>query len=102
MRILFLVPYPLGKAPSQRFRFEQYLEILTAKKYSYVLQPFLDEKAWIRIYKPGNLLLKAFDVLKGYAKRFLILPKVSRFDFVFIHREAAFFGPPVIEWLIAR
>ena len=31
MRILFLVPYPPGRAPSQRFRFEQYLDILTAR-----------------------------------------------------------------------
>src|SRR5690606_40847570 len=99
MRILFLVPYPLGKAPSQRFRFEQYLEILKEKKHNFVVQSFLDQRAWVRIYKPGNILLKAFDVLKGYAKRFFILLKAFKFDFVFIHREAAPLGPPVIEWL---
>ena len=102
MRILFLVPYPLGKAPSQRFRFEQYLETLKEKKHSYIVQSFLDEDAWTRIYKRGNLFLKVVDIVRGYLRRFLILFKTSAFDVVFIHREAAPLGPPFFEWFIAR
>lgn len=102
MNILFLVPYPPGKAPSQRFRFEQYLKILKDTGHTYTLQPFLDEGAWSRIYSPGNFLLKALDILSGYLNRILILLKVSKFDFIFIHRETAPLGPPVFEWIIAK
>ena len=28
MKVAFIVPYPLGRAPSQRFRFEQQLDSL--------------------------------------------------------------------------
>ncbi|PIQ22104.1 MAG: group 1 glycosyl transferase, partial [Cytophagales bacterium CG18_big_fil_WC_8_21_14_2_50_42_9] len=37
MKILFVVPYPFGKAPSQRFRFEQYLEFLEEENRHYRL-----------------------------------------------------------------
>lgn len=102
MRILFLIPYPLAEAPSQRFRFEQYLEILKERKHSYAIQSFLSESAWARIYKPGNLFIKVLDIFQGYIKRLLILLKASEFDFIFIHREAAPLGPPVFEWVIAK
>ena len=44
--IYFLVPYPKGEAPSQRFRFEQYLPDLEENSYSVELYPFLNEKTW--------------------------------------------------------
>lgn len=102
MNILFLVPYPLAKAPSQRFRFEQYLAILKERGHNYTLQPFLDERAWSRIYSPGNFFLKALDILKGFVRRFFVLFKAADYDFIFIHREAAPLGPPIFEWMIAK
>lgn len=102
MRILFLVPYPIEKAPSQRFRFEQYFVLLKEYGHSYALQSFINEHAWTRIYQSGSLFLKIFDVIKGYYNRSLILFKVPFYDLIFIHREAAPLGPPVFEWIIAK
>ena len=41
-------------------------------------------------------------ILGGFARRLVLLFSVPKYDFVFIHREAAPVGPPVFEWLIAR
>ena len=51
---LFLVPYPPGRASSQRFRFEQYLDALTTAGHQYRLVPFLDVATWAMLYKPGQ------------------------------------------------
>ena len=102
MRILFLVPYPPGRAPSQRFRFEQYLDTLTARGHDYKLAPFLSVATWDILYKPGHAVAKALGILGGFARRLGMLFTVSGYDFVFVHREAAPIGPPVFEWLIAK
>ena len=44
MKIIFLAQYQLGQAPSQRFRFEQYFQILNKNQIEYRFQSFLDEK----------------------------------------------------------
>lgn len=101
-RILFLVPYPLGIAPSQRFRFEQYFSLFSENGFTYEVRPFLDMEAMKVLYRPGNFLIKLWKVIVGLAKRCLDLCVLHRFDVVFIHREAAPVGPPVFEWIIAR
>jgi glycosyltransferase involved in cell wall biosynthesis len=102
VRILFLIPYPPNRAPSQRFRFEQYLELLTAQGHQYQLAPFISVTTWNIIYKPGQMLAKVWGILGGFARRLSTLVAVPTYDFVFIHREAAPIGPPLIEWIIAK
>ncbi|MEK6480106.1 glycosyltransferase family 4 protein [Catalinimonas sp. 4WD22] len=101
-QIVFLCPYPQGEAPSQRFRFEQYLDILTQKGYRYRVEGFLDKKTKRILYQPGHAIKKLLGVFKGFLRRFLLLPSLSRADYVFIHREATPLGPPFIEWIIAK
>lgn len=101
-RILFIMPYPVGRAPSQRFRFEQYLTALTAVGHQYRLAPFLSAATWSIIYKPGHVVAKTRGILGGFARRTILLWQVPAYDFVFIHREAAPLGPPVFEWIISR
>jgi glycosyltransferase involved in cell wall biosynthesis len=101
-RILFLVPYPLHEAPSQRFRFEQYFDILIQNHHCLSVQSFLDEHTWKILYQPGRYFKKAIGILKGFARRCFVLFRLHHFDFVFIHREASPIGPPVFEWLIAK
>ena len=101
-KIYFIVPYPHGEAPSQRFRYEQYLELLRERGYEYHLSSFLDLEAWDILYKPGHYFSKAFKILSGFGHRFADLFKMSGYNFVFIHREASPIGPPVFEWIIAK
>jgi glycosyltransferase involved in cell wall biosynthesis len=102
MKILLLVPYPPKQSPSQRFRFEQYFQILSANGHSHYLQSFLSSYYWRIIFNKGNLFRKTVAMLAGFVKRFFILFKIRSFDFVFIHREVAPIGPPIFEWLIAN
>ncbi|WP_205499633.1 glycosyltransferase [Rufibacter psychrotolerans] len=102
MKILFVVPYPVGKAPSQRFRFEQYFDILLEAGYIYDIAPFLDDKTWSILYKPGFLLKKSIGIILGFFRRLFLLFQVSDYDFIFIHREAAPIGPPWFEWVVAK
>ncbi|QJX47567.1 glycosyltransferase family 4 protein [Hymenobacter taeanensis] len=102
MKILFVVPYPVGKAPSQRFRFEQYLPLLTEAGHTWHLTSFIDLATWDILYKPGHALAKATGIVLGFLRRFVLLFSVAQYDYVFIHREASPIGPPVFEWIIAK
>ncbi len=102
MKIQFLAPYPQGQAPSQRFRFEQYQQLLERKGFTYLFQSFWDDKAWSILYQPGFGIQKAIGFVKGVARRVAILFRLSKIDVVFIHRECLPVGPPVVEWIIAR
>lgn len=102
MKILFLVPYPLERAPSQRFRFEQYFGALTDAGHSYNVQSFLSHDGWNIIYSKGHVLRKVLAVAAGFFKRAVAVIESTGYDIIFIHREAAPVGPPVVEWLIAK
>jgi glycosyltransferase involved in cell wall biosynthesis len=102
LRILFLIPYPPGRAPSQRFRFEQYLDILAAHGYQYRLAPFLSEATWRILYQPGQAVQKALGILQGFGRRIAHLLAAPSYDFIFVHREAAPLGPPIFEWLLTK
>jgi glycosyltransferase involved in cell wall biosynthesis len=101
-RILFVIPYPLDKAPSQRFRVEQFFPALEEHHISYIVAPFLDDKTWAVLYQQSGLLKKGWGVLKGFLKRFALLFKATKYSHVFVHREASPIGPPVFEFLLAK
>jgi glycosyltransferase involved in cell wall biosynthesis len=100
--IIFLFPYPLNEAPSQRFRFVQYLDILKKEGYRFETHSYLSDNAWKILYQPGRFFAKFLRIVRGYINRLILLPKIKSFDYVFIHREAAPLGPPIIEFLIAK
>jgi glycosyltransferase involved in cell wall biosynthesis len=102
MKVLFIVPYPVGLSPSQRFRFEQYLGILQGQGHTYEIHSFLFPHNWRLFADPGNITRKIGVLLIGYLRRFALISRAGKFDRVFIHREAAPLGPPLIEWLISK
>ncbi|TAG89423.1 MAG: glycosyltransferase [Bacteroidetes bacterium] len=102
MKILFLHPYPAGEAPSQRFRFEQYLHFLEQNGHIIHRQSFLDEKTWQILYQKGYKFKKIFGILIGFLRRIKILFGIKKYDYVFIHREATPLGYPFVEYLITK
>ncbi len=99
--VLFIVPYPLKRAPSQRFRVEAYEPVLQEHNVSYEIDSFMDEATWQIIFKPGHHLKKATGILNGFFRRIKHVFKARKFDYIFIHREAAPLGPPLFEWVLA-
>jgi len=102
MKILFLVPYPLQQAPSQRFRFEQYFSFLTERGHTFEVRSFSDPAGWQAMASKGRMFPKFFTLVKGFLDRFLTLFRVPSAGMVFIHREATPLGPPWVEWTIAK
>lgn len=88
--------------PSQRFRFEQYLDLLKQNNYSFTVSPFLAAKAYPSVYQSGNILSKIRAITHSYIKRYLLLFTAGQYTFIFIHREATPAGPPVVEWILAK
>ena len=99
MKLLILAPYPINHAPSQRFRFEQYIPFLKENGVEVEIAGFLNQKTWSILYNPGHVLQKGLGLFKGLIKR-LFIP-YRKYDAVLIHREAALIGPPITEWFIA-
>jgi len=101
-RILIIAPYPKGQAPSQRFRFEQYLDLLEKEGFETEYHSFLNDKTWKTLYKEGAFLAKAFGIISSFLRRFILLFSIRKFDHIYIHREASIIGPPIFEWIIAK
>ena len=101
-KVLLICPYPIGGAPSQRFRFEQYLSFLSENGFDITTKPFIDQNTWDLLYKPGLFGQKTVGMLKSFIKRFVLLFSVNKYDFVFMHREAMQFGPPIFEYLLCK
>ncbi len=97
MRTLILAPYPLNSAPSQRFRFEQFIAS-SALEYEYYT--FYDPKTFKVLYDNGQCTNKLLGFLKGLLNCNRWLFSISNFDQIFIHREIIPLGPPVLEWLL--
>ncbi len=102
IKVFFPAQFPPDTSPSQRFRLEQFEELLEQAGIQVTKQAFIDKKAYSVIYKEGNHIAKLMGVIRGFARRFFSLFTLHQYDLVFIQREAAPLGPPVFEWLYAK
>ncbi|HEX5412404.1 MAG TPA: glycosyltransferase family 4 protein [Terriglobia bacterium] len=102
VRALVLCPAPEGRSPGQRFRFEQYLGVLGAAGIDVEVAPFLDPATSTILYASGSNFSKMAGVLVGFFHRLRLASRFGDYDRIFIFREAAPLGPPIIEWLAFR
>jgi glycosyltransferase involved in cell wall biosynthesis len=96
MKVLALSSYPM-EAAATRFRIGQYIEPLREKGIYIDLRPFLDQRSFSSFYSSGNRIGKALSLLPSLTQRFSLLSP-SRYDAVFVQREAMLIGPPLFEW----
>ena len=99
-KFLLLSPYPIGKAPSQRLKYEQYIDIFRANGYLVTSKSFVSNSFWEIIYKEGFFTKKVSFILLGYFKRFLILFQLHKFDIVYIHLWVTPIGISFFERLV--
>ncbi|MBV9867589.1 MAG: glycosyltransferase family 4 protein [Abitibacteriaceae bacterium] len=101
LKLLCIAPYPL-EAPSVRYRVTQFLPHLRQAGIQADFRPFMDSRFYRRFYQPSYKLQKALRLVGFTLRRLSDAARATDYDAVFIHREAALFGPPLIETLIAR
>lgn len=99
MKILFIVPYPINIAPSQRLKFEQYFHYFEKAGIKCIVRPFMSKAFYNIVYKKNMLSKKIFYTLAGYIKRIFNFLDLLACDLVYIHLEATPFGPPFFEFM---
>ncbi len=90
------------RSPSQRFRFEQYLEFLKQNGYDYDFSFLISPEDDKIFYSPGNTFKKGIIFLKCFFKRLKDVWKANSYDIIFIQREAFMTGTVFFEKQFAR
>lgn len=101
-KVLFIAPHRPDRAPSQRFRFEQYIDFLQKNGYDYTFSYLLSSKQDKMFYGKGNTLKKFLFLLQKFFYRLNDVIKARNYDLVFIQREAFFLGPAFFEFLLSK
>ncbi|MES2132193.1 MAG: glycosyltransferase [Bacteroidota bacterium] len=95
--ILFIADHRLNRSPSQRYRFEQYLNYLKTQGFDWVLSEIISEKDDAVFYGPGNYFKKVVIILRSFLIRWKDLRRAKQFDVIFIQREALLIGSSFFE-----
>ncbi len=101
IRVLALASYPI-EAAATRYRVAQYERWLAREGIECVLHSFLSRETFAVLYERGHLREKLLGVASALVRSPRALLRAARSDVVWIQREAAPAGPPVLEWFIAR
>ena len=96
-KFLIIVDHRLNRSPSQRYRFEQYLDFFKTNGFDWELSEIITEKDDRIFYGYGNYFAKAWILLKSIFIRFNDLRRAKHFDLIFIQREALLLGSSYFE-----
>ena len=83
-KILFIAPLRLNRAPSQRFRFEQFLDYFKENGFEYSFSCLITPEIDSVFYSKGKLFKKFLLLLKFASLRFKDVNIASAYDIVFI------------------
>ncbi|MFT4544282.1 MAG: glycosyltransferase involved in cell wall biosynthesis [Bacteroidia bacterium] len=100
-KALFICLHRPNRSPSQRFRFEQYLNYLNQNGFDCQHVFLLDQKADKSFYSAGKILAKTWILLKSV----LLLINHSffkKYDLVFVQRETFMLGTAFFEKQFAK
>jgi glycosyltransferase involved in cell wall biosynthesis len=101
LRIVCLSLYPHGTAPGSRFRYEQYIPLLARDGIDVEVRPFFTEEEYRAIAGASRAGAGA-ALAKAFARRIALGARFPECDAVWVYREAAPFGPPLVEWMVCR
>lgn len=101
MKVLFFTIFPEINAGS-RYRVHKYLTYLKKENIEYTVCPPMSDTLFQFLYQTNNPLKKILYYLITYLVRLKDLMKVPHYDIIFIHQGLCYFGPPILEYLIAK
>lgn len=96
-KILIIVDHRLNRSPSQRYRFEQYLNYFKSEGFDWELSEIITEQDDKLFYHPSNYFKKAWILFKSIFIRLKDLRRAKKFDVIFIQREALLLGSSYFE-----
>ena len=101
-KILFVALHRPDRSPSQRFRYEQYIDFLTSNGWECECSYLIPEE-WDRsFYAKGHYLVKLRVLMSSVFRRFRDMRKAGSFDVIFIQREAFMLGSVFFEKQFCR
>ena len=98
LRVIAFTPQPDSSAAG-RYRVFQWREPLRAHGIELDAAPFFDERAFARLYAPGGVARKAWDVARLTNAFVARLRSAAQYDLALVHREL---WPLAGEWPLAR
>lgn len=101
-KILFVAAHRPNRSPSQRFRFEQYLDYLQQNGFDYQYSWLISAKDDARFYSPGKLRTKLMIMIRSWLKRRNDEWHANDYDIIFVQREAFMTGSTRFERAFAR
>lgn len=101
-KVLFVCLHRPDRSPSQRFRFEQYLDYLNDNGYKCEFSWLLSAKDDKYFYSEGKLFRKGLIVMQSIWKRLGETLSASKYDIVFVQREAFMLGTSFFEKQFAK
>jgi len=101
-KILFVAAHRPDRSPSQRFRFEQYLNYFKENGFDYDFSHVISEEDDKVLYYPGNYFKKAKIAKKNYRIRKNDLNHAGDYDLIFVQREAFITGSSYFEKAFAK
>ncbi|HQQ93723.1 MAG TPA: glycosyltransferase [Bacteroidia bacterium] len=96
-KVLILCAHRRGRSPSQRYRFEQYLDHLNNFGFEFEFSPLLNAEDDVLFYATGGFLRKVWILLKTVWIRVMDIRRFASFHIIFIQREAHFLGTSFFE-----
>ena len=100
MKVLAWVPYPLGIAPGQRYRIEQWSPYLRDLGIDVTFQSFATPALARTLYTTGHWAAKAAGMAGGMRRRLSEALRAATYDAVLLQREASLIGPAWAERLL--
>lgn len=97
LNVLALTPLPRSGAAG-RYRVFQFVEPLRAHGIEMHVEPFFDDEAFARLYMPGGVLRKAWDLARLTPALRTRLRSAGHHDVVLVHREL---WPLAGDWPLA-
>jgi glycosyltransferase involved in cell wall biosynthesis len=101
-KILFIASHRPGRAPGQRFRFEQYFDHLRENGFDCELSYIISEEDDKLLYRKGHYWQKFLIHRRSVRKRAEDVRRANEFDIIFIFREALVTGSTRFEKLFRK
>jgi hypothetical protein len=102
MRVLALVPYPLGRVPGQRYRIEQWAPYLGEARIEVHFSSFAHEALASVLYLRGRYAIKAVRMIGAWVRSLSSVRRAAGFDALYLYREASLIGPALLERVARR